>query len=314
MEYTATDAGRLDMFLAAQSGMSRSQAADCIRRGCVTVNGRLLYKPAQLTEPGMLVAVDPEGLPVSETHVEKVNLHLEILYEDETCLVISKPAGTAVHPAPGLPRTEHTVLHGAAWLFAERGIPFDASHVLVHRLDKDTTGALLLAKSPRAHKELQAQFQERTVQKFYLALVAGVPSPATALIDAAVGRSTSNRTKMSVLGASGTREARTTYRTLAVQGPVALLSCELHTGRTHQIRVHLHAIGHPILGDTTYSSAQSERLNEEFGVKRICLHAWRLKFVSVQTGKEVLVSVDPPAVFQESLRSCEISWPLTVGS
>lgn len=148
---------------------------------------------------------------------------------------------------------------------------------------------------------LQKQFELRTVDKRYLALVAGVPSPAVATIDAPIGRSTADRTKMAVLGSSASREARTTYRTISATKDVALLECELHTGRTHQIRVHLLTIGHPVLGDSNYTNELSDRLKDQYDVRSICLHAWKLSFVSPETGQKVEVKATIPQMFEEVL-------------
>lgn len=293
--WTAEAKTRLDVFLAAQANVSRMQAGKLVRARSVKVNGRLTIKPAHMVEVGDTVEASVEGAPVSETHLQSADLSFSILYEDDACLVLNKPAGLSVHPAMGIPRTTSTVLHGIAHLFAERKLPFDAAHVLVHRLDKDTTGCLLIAKTAEAHRLLQEQFATRSVQKFYLALVAGIPHPAAAVIDAAIGRSTMDRTKMSVLGGAKTREAKTTYRTLAAGEGAALLQCELHTGRTHQIRVHMRAIGHPILGDPAYSTTTSDVLSEKKNISSVCLHAWKLSFVSPADTKEHAITAPLPS-------------------
>ena len=141
---------------------------------------------------------------------------------------------------------------------------------------------------------LQKQFQERSVQKTYLAIVAGVPDPPEAVIDAPVGRNLLNRIKMSILGAGKSREAKTSYRTISATGRCSLLACDLHTGRTHQIRVHLSSIGHPILGDRKYGSSQSRSLDKEYGIESVCLHAWKLQF---QTQSAGAVTVTAPLHF-----------------
>jgi 23S rRNA pseudouridine1911/1915/1917 synthase len=232
-----------------------------------------------------------------------------VLYEDDACLVILKPAGIPVHPGVGIPRDAPTILHGLVHLFKERKIPFSSSTVLVHRLDKDTTGCLLVAKTPAAHKALQQQFADRTVTKTYLGIVAGVPERKDAVIDASIGRSSSDRTKMTVFGSARTREAKTTYRTVDASDKSAVLACDLHTGRTHQIRVHLSAIGHPLLGDASYTSSLSEDLSHEYDIKTICLHAWQLTFHSPATDKKVTVHSPAPKAFARAAKDLGLQMP-----
>jgi 23S rRNA pseudouridine1911/1915/1917 synthase len=279
-----------------------------IKDGFVLVNGRIARKPAMIVGPEDKIEVSGTGEPVTETRLEARDLKLEVLYEDDACMVINKPAGIPVHPGAGIPKDASTILHGIAYIFKKKKIPFSSSAVLVHRLDKDTTGCLLIAKNPAAHKELQKQFESRTVKKFYLAIVAGVPSPAAAVIDASIGRSTGDRTKMTILGSSKTREAKTTYRTLDAGENAALLSCELHTGRTHQIRVHLHGIGHPILGDPTYRTPTSESISEKAGIDGLCLHAWQLKFISPADGKEHEIKAIPSPSFTHVLEALKLEF------
>ncbi|MEK7591157.1 MAG: RluA family pseudouridine synthase, partial [Patescibacteria group bacterium] len=225
---------RLDTFLSSDGRMqSRAKAKKAIDRGLVKVNDEIADKPALRLQEGDTVALEEEEIIVSDTRIVPEDLHFQILHEDDACMVIDKPAGYAVHPGIGTEQ-EMTILNGIAYLFGKRNIPFTSESVLVHRLDKDTTGCLLVAKNPAAHLFLQEQFESRSVKKTYLALVAGIPNPAAATIDAPIGRSNLNRTKMSIHGSSATREAQTTYRTLASAHNASLLECDLHTGRTHQ--------------------------------------------------------------------------------
>lgn len=299
---------RLDRFLAEVAGISRVHAREQIEGGCVLVNGRLARKAALIVETGETVESTADGTRATETRVTQMDLPLPVLYEDDACMVLDKPAGIPVHPGAGIPKDAPTVLHGIAKLFADRGIPFAAAHVLVHRLDKDTTGCLLVAKTPDAHRALQIQFETRTVRKTYLALVYGVPSPAAAVIDAPIGRSTADRTKMTILGSAGAREAKTTYRTLGTGGGAAFVACDLHTGRTHQLRVHLAGIGHPILGDPSYGSATSKEMTEDFRIAAVCLHAWRLSFASPVDGSERLVESPPSPTILRALDAAGIRW------
>lgn len=219
-----------------------------------------------------------------------------VLYEDPSCLVINKPAGIAVHTGNGMALGEQTVIDA-----------FPEEYALVHRLDKETSGCLLIAKNLKAHEALQQQFQDRTVEKSYLALVAGVPDPPKAVIDAPIGRKISNRTKMSILGAAKSRQARTTYATLQSTDACTLLQCDLHTGRTHQIRVHLSGIEHPILGDATYQSSESERLTNQYEIDGLCLHAWKLAFDS-PGGDRIKIEAPISDSFKNNLQKLKITF------
>jgi 23S rRNA pseudouridine1911/1915/1917 synthase len=308
-EWVAEATGRLDAFLTERSSLSRSRLRRAIDSGCVRINGIVAAKPAQRVHAGEHVLLDLGDLPAEGAQITATDLTLPVVYEDDACMVICKPAGISVHPGSGMPEDEATILHGIAHLFEERDIPFSTETALVHRLDKDTTGCLLIAKTAGAHRALQEQFAARTTEKTYLAIVAGIPDPPAAVIDAPVGRNMVSRTKMSVLKTSSSRDARTTYRTLGTGEGAALLACDLHTGRTHQIRVHLSSVGHPILGDHTYGSATSGRLSEELGAKTVCLHAWTLSFTSPAGNKRTTVRVPPPATFAGVLDAAGIELP-----
>ncbi len=305
MDWLVSLPDRLDSFLAAEGRMlSRAKAQTAIENGQVSVNDSVVRKSAQRLQEGDKVSVDS---PAPDVEVEQtilpVDLHLEILYEDSACLVISKPAGVAVHPGAGMAPGEVTLLHGIAFLFKKKKLKFSSEFVLVHRLDKDTTGCLLVAKTPVANLFLQEQFETRTVKKAYLALVAGIPKVAEATIDAPIGRSVSDRTQMTVYHTGKTREAQTTYRVIDSGKGASLLECDLHTGRTHQIRVHLSSIGHPVLGDNTYTSLQSERLSQEYDIRSLCLHAWTLSFTSPADKKKHDVKAPLP---QQLTRAMEV--------
>jgi 23S rRNA pseudouridine1911/1915/1917 synthase len=299
-DWMAESPMRLDAFLAQHPAMkSRMQAQKLIEDGNVSIEGKTIKKPAYTLEIGDVVSVTfPESLS-SDDRIEAVNLHLPVLFEDASCMVVDKPAGISVHPAPGMKDT--TILHGAAFLFKERKLPFSPSEVLVHRLDKETTGCLLLAKTPKAHLALQKQFQDRTVEKTYLALVYGVPVHPKAVIEASIGRDPSHRTRMSVHRTKSSRDARTGYTVLSSTRECSLLACDLFTGRTHQIRVHLKSIGHPVLGDSTYYSPASEKCSAKNGIDDLCLHAWKLSFVSPASKKKIALEATPAPLFQATL-------------
>jgi len=310
-QWTVTDSQRLDAFIADQNPqVSRSRVQKIIALGGIEVNGEEVTKSSHKLKEGDIVFLLAEWEEEeSSSHITPVDLHIQVLYEDDDCLVIQKPAGFAVHPGAGIAQDDATILHGIAFLFTERGIPFTGESVLVHRLDKETTGCLLVAKNPDAHTLLQKQFEHRDVSKIYLALVAGQPDPPKAIIDAPIGRNLTDRTKMSVLRTSVSREAKTTYRTLESNGNVSLIQCHLHTGRTHQIRVHLSSIGHPILGDATYCSSQSEDLTKQYAIERLCLHAWKLSFLSPTRVQEISVEAPLPVSFVQILESLNIALP-----
>lgn len=313
MEWIVSLPDRLDSFLAADGRMlSRAKAQKAVEEGQVSVNDQVVKKSAHRLQEGDKVAVQGQARASADAGraPSPVDLHLRVLYEDEACLVLDKPAGVAVHPGSGMAPGEVTLLSGIAHLFDERGLPFSAESVLVHRLDKETTGCILVAKTPAAHLFLQSQFEERTVRKLYLALVAGIPQQKTATVDAPIGRSISDRTQMTVFHAGKAREAQTTYRVLAEGKDAALLECDLHTGRTHQVRVHLSSIGHPVLGDTSYTSVLSDRLRDEHDIRNLCLHAWKLTFASPADEREHQVIAKVPKDFLSSAEKTSIETTL----
>jgi 23S rRNA pseudouridine1911/1915/1917 synthase len=305
------DRQRLDSFLADQNPqVSRSRIQKMIKSGGIEVNGEEVTKPSLKLKEGDSVFQTAEWEEASESSsIDPIDLQLPVLYEDEDCLVINKPAGFAVHPGAGIPEGDPTILHGIAHLFTERGISFSSDGVLVHRLDKETTGCLLAAKTPEAHGLLQKQFEHRDVSKVYLAVVLGQPDPPKAIVDAPIGRNLTDRTKMSVLRTSVSREAKTTYRTLETVSSASLLQCHLHTGRTHQIRVHLSSIGHPILGDVVYSSSQSEKCTAQHNIECLCLHAWKLTFLSPTKLKEISVEAPLPVQLVSAIQGINLSLP-----
>ncbi len=298
---------RLDAFLAGEGRMrSRAQAQKAIEAGLVRVNEEKVTRVSERLQEGDAVVLTAP-LPQADASVKPVDLHLTVLHEDAASIVINKPAGIAVHPGAGMAPEEVTILHGAHHLFNERSLSFNENSVLVHRLDQDTTGCLLLAKTPEAHRVLQKQFELRSVEKKYLALVAGIPTHSKATVDSPIGRSQTHRTSMSVFGAGKVREAQTTYEVLAEGDRSSLLLCDLHTGRTHQIRVHMHALGHPVLGDSTYSNDLSERLTQEKDIRSLCLHAWTLSYDSPAGGR-VTVTAPVASELTRAMTQCGVAW------
>lgn len=307
----ASKEGRLDALIAAcDVGLSRSKIQQAIKEGLVTVNGTVVTKPAQQLSEGDSIVLDT-GTQQLTTHtaITPVHQHLDVLYEDDACMVLNKPAGIAVHPGHAMDPSEHTMLSGIAYLFVERSIPFSPDSVLVHRLDKPTTGCLIIAKNQSSFAELQKQFEERSTEKKYIAIVSGVPEHTEATIDAPIGRNLTDRTKMSILKTSTSRDAKTSYRVLDHTSDCSLIACNLHTGRTHQIRVHLFSIGHPILGDETYNSTFSKNISNHYASQGLCLHARSIAFTSPHDKKRHIVNAPFSATIKALADVAALSLP-----
>ena len=270
------DAGqRLDVFLARASGLSRARIQRLIADGQVRVAGRS-QKSRYAVARGDLVWLDVP--PASPLALAPEAIPLEILYEDDDLLVLNKPAGMVVHPGAG--RTSGTLVHALlAHCQHLPGIGGVERPGIVHRLDRDTSGVMVVAKSETAHQSLTAQFKGRLVRKRYLALVHGEVRQEAGRIDAAIGRRDHDRQRMGVRSRGG-REARTAYRVVGRLAGMTLLDLSLETGRTHQIRVHLAHIGHPVVGDQVYGGRQERRVasSRSARAERQLLHAWQLAF------------------------------------
>jgi 23S rRNA pseudouridine1911/1915/1917 synthase len=295
VEVAAEAAGeRLDSFLAGPLG-SRAKAQRLIDAGLVTVDGDARPKRHRVTA-GERIAVAPEPQTAAEPAGDAP---FTIAYEDEHLLLVDKPAGVVVHPAPGhRSGTLSQALAGRSVGAAAGGE--DASRAgIVHRLDRDTSGLLVVAKSEEAHRLLKAMIEKREVRREYLALVEGTPPARSGTIDAPIGRDRRVRTRMST-ETDDPRDARTHFTLERALPDTALLRVVLETGRTHQIRVHLQAIGFPVAGDPEYGRAG------RFGLQRQFLHATRLAFTHPLTGEQIDVSSPLPpdlAVVLERLES-----------
>ncbi len=258
---------RLDVFLAHRlEGISRNQVQRLIEMGWVTVDGQPA-KAGKLVRPGQRVAV---VIPPPESpRLEPEPIPIPVLYEDGDVLVVDKPPGIPVHPGPGHPRG--TLVNALLALYPQlKEVGQELRPGIVHRLDKDTSGLLLVAKTARAHRHLVEELKARRVHKVYIALVHGIPQPPQGVVMAPIARHPKDRKRMAVV--EGGREAETRYRLKEAFQECALLEVEPVTGRTHQIRVHLAYIGHPVVGDPIYGH-RSPLVARQF------LHAHRLRLV-----------------------------------
>jgi len=265
---------RLDRFLAKQlPDYSRSRLQQLIRTGFVRLNGATT-RPRQLVRSGDKVELTEPPLEKIESQPEPIPL--EILFEDNDLIVINKPAGLVVHPGAG--HRQHTLVNALlSHCTTLSGIGGKERPGIVHRLDKETSGCVVVAKNDEAHRELSRQFAERVVEKTYLALVAGKLRKRAGVIEEKIGRHPVHRQRMSVSSSRG-RPAKTEYRVVRSGNQASLVECRLHSGRTHQVRVHLHHLGHPVLGDKVYAT----RAAKDF--PRQMLHAWKLGFRHPGTG------------------------------
>lgn len=275
---------RLDRAVALHLDLPRNQIQEWIRAGHLTLDGATEPKPGHLLRAGEEIAWSPPAR--SDSRVEAEAGELRLLYEDADLVVLDKPAGLTVHPGAG--QSTGTLVHRLLARFPEMaGVGGAGRPGIVHRLDKGTSGVIVVARTPESYRSLTAAFASRHVEKRYLAIVHGTPKAPQGTIEAAIGRHPVERKRMTVR-ADG-RPATTRYRTIASAAGLALLELELLTGRTHQIRVHLKHLRHPIVGDATYGEARHRELAKAPGAKvrifpRPALHAWRLAFEHPRTG------------------------------
>ena len=284
--------GRVDRFVADATGLSRSYVQRLISDGRLTVSGEPL-KANSIVGTGTELRLDiPEAVPLDLTPAPEIGF--DIVYEDVDLLIIDKPSGLVVHPAPG--HANDTLVNallahgdGDAW----GGIAGVQRPGIVHRLDRDTSGLLMVARHDLAQASLMAQLKARRIKKTYLALVQGSVSAAVGRIEAPIGRDPKHRTRMAVV--KDGRPSVTGYRVRERFTAWTLLELDLVTGRTHQIRVHLQAIGHPVAGDPVYGTGTSRRGPD--GLERLFLHAWRLELTSPSGGQLIRATAPlPPAL------------------
>lgn len=285
--------GRIDKELAHHlADISRSQLQKWIEDGNVTVNGEKV-KPKYKLVVGDRVVVQPEK--PQKIDLEPENIPLDIVYEDDDVIVVNKPQGMVVHPAPGHPN--HTLVNALLYHSPLSTINGEFRPGIVHRIDKDTSGLLMIAKNDLAHRSLAAQLKAKTNEREYVALVHGVIKEERGTIDAPLGRSKKDRKKQAVV--EDGRHAVTHFKVLERFQHYTLVSCRLETGRTHQIRVHMKYIGHPLAGDPLYGPRKTLPGNGQY------LHARLLGFKHPRTGKQMTFTSPLPEYFQKMIDHLE---------
>ncbi len=294
--YVEDSGERIDRYLAEElPELSRSRIQNLIEQGCIQLN----YKPCgskkiAIKEGDQITITIPEAEPLQ---LQAENIPLDVLYEDEQLIILNKPAGLVVHPAPGHPNGTlvNALLAHCPNLPGIGGVQRPG---IVHRLDKDTTGAIVVAKTEQAHQHLQAQLKAKTARREYFGIVYGVPKTESGTINLPIGRNPSDRKKMAVVPLEkGGREAITHWQVHERLGNYTLVLFQLETGRTHQIRIHSAQTGHPIVGDPLYSAARSIGVNLSGQV----LHAWKLKLQHPVTEEWVEAIAPLPEQFMKLL-------------
>lgn len=294
LDLTADREGeRLDAFLARSvPDLTRSAAQRLLERGAVTLRGRAAKKNDKTRLGDSLTVCLPEPQPVD---LVPQNIPLDVIYEDDDVIVVNKPVGLVVHPAPGHP--DGTLVNALLYHCGTSlsGINGELRPGIVHRIDRDTSGLIVAAKNDRAHLALAAQLQDHSLARVYEAVAVGGFWEDCGTVDAPIGRHPVDRKKMAVDRKNG-REAVTHWSVLARYPGYTHVECRLETGRTHQIRVHLASIGHPLLGDTVYGSKKPWP-----GLAGQCLHARRLRFVHPSTGEPLELECPLPDWFRDVL-------------
>lgn len=289
---TSEDRGaRIDAWLAAHvEGLTRSAAAKLLESGGVAVNGASAAKNYRLTGGETVEVTRPEA---EEIAVEPQDIPLDVVYEDQDVIVVNKPVGLVVHPAPGHPdgTLVNALLHHCGDSLS--GIGGERRPGIVHRIDKDTSGLIIAAKNDFAHQFLSAQLSDHTLGREYEAVVHGVFRDDAGTVDAPIGRHPVDRKRMAVTP-KNSKPAVTHYEVIARYRGYTRILCRLETGRTHQIRVHMASIVHPLLGDGVYGAPCPEK-----GLEGQCLHARRLKFIHPRTGQLVRLEAPLPEYFTQ---------------
>ena len=291
----ANGAQRLDKALAEASGLSRERVKALMGEGRVSLDGKVAAQASFKPAAGTAFAISIPAVTPDEAQPEDIPLN--VVFEDEHLIVIDKPAGLVVHPAVGNydGTLVNALLHHCQGQLS--GIGGVARPGIVHRIDKDTSGLLVVAKSDVAHEGLARQFEDHSIERAYLALVAGNPMPPSGTVTGSIGRSNTNRKKMALVSEGRGKHAVTHFATLERFQGAALVECRLETGRTHQVRVHMTSLGHPLLGDPAYGRTppKLKPLLAEHKFERQALHAKVLGFVHPVTGEQLRFESPLPA-------------------
>jgi len=285
---TSENADRLDVIVAGAADVTRSRAAALIKEGCVTADGAVRQKAGFDVKPGMEIEIIvPDAAPAKAVAQD---IDIEILYQDADLAVVYKPSGMVAHPAAGNP--DGTLVNALLGkLDSLSGIGGEMRPGIVHRIDKDTSGLLLVAKNDKAHLMLSEQIAAHTVDRAYLAILEGRMKTESGFVDVPIGRHPTDRKKMAIVPTG--REARTNWRVLEELKGASLVECVLTTGRTHQIRVHMSSKGHPVLGDPVYAH---KGMSDKVAGGQL-LHAYKLGFIHPTTGAHMIFAAQPEERF-----------------
>ena len=308
---------RIDKFLQIEfTNLSRTRLQDLIRKGYVQINNIKVYEVSKKIRESDKIEINfpkPE-----ETHIKANKIDLDIMYDDDDLIIINKDAGVVVHPGAG--NHEKTIVNGLLYKFKSNlsSVGGKLRPGIVHRIDKDTSGVIVVAKNDQAHINLSKQFSNHTIERKYEVLVWGVIKPQKGKINANISRSVKNRQLMSVRKDKG-KIAITNYKTLEIfqnsnLPKISLVECSLETGRTHQIRVHMNFIGNPVLGDKSYGKSKKKFKNIDLGIekkinnfKRQSLHAKSLGFIHPSTGKKISFEAKRPKDLETLIKSLRIT-------
>ncbi len=285
---------RIDVVIADLTKLSRNQVRKLIADRVISLDGKTVTKPGVLIGNQSTIAI--QHLPEERNRVIPEDIPLNIIYEDDYILAVNKKPGLVVHPGVG--HKDNTLINALEAYREKHNLP---PLRLLHRLDKDTSGILLVSKDEQSFTKFGKMFEQRDLQKVYLALVYATPKKLKGYIDAPIERSGQDRQKFTISASSHSRRALTAYQVLDFFGDVSLWALQIHTGRTHQIRVHSSSIGHPVLGDMTYGNDNSLRLSLELGIKRQLLHAFRITFHHPFLNKQITIEAPLPYDFKQAL-------------
>lgn len=281
---------RLDKFVNERCELTRSRIQSLIKEEAILVNGLPSKNNYKLRLNDEIIVKIPSS---EDYHVEAENIPLDIVYEDSDVIVVNKPRGMVVHPAPG--NLSGTLVNALLYHCTDlSGINGVLRPGIVHRIDKDTSGLLIVAKNDKAHVSLSEQLQTKSVSRKYYALVHGVIGHETGTINAPIGRDIKDRKKMAVT-ATNSKDAITHFRVMKRYRDYTLVECSLETGRTHQIRVHMAYINHPVVGDETYAYKKTMKVGGQL------LHAHELRFIHPSYGEEIIVEAEMPKIFKDVL-------------